>query len=481
MLGILKAIHAITHRYGRVVAAALLAQVLFVALGGATQVATVQVDALNVRSGPGKRYRVIFQLVENTQVRVVEKKGDWLKIDQNGRTGYIIDRPKYITLTSIDEQAGPSGGSKGVISRVPASDRIKDLNEEAETVQKKLEKSESELHIVVQKERSLLNEVNAAEQALDRARRQVRQARTALKAIEEKVAEIEQHYGELEKEIETGQAYASQRLVALYKLNWIGRIQLLATAGSFFDFIRRKSALEHILSEDEAVLEKLRHDQAALESLLEELNTSKAEKRASQIALNRRIETLAAEQRRRTELLKTIRSEKELKRAALQALKQAARELDSTIENLEQARTAPEDQTYAFQDLKGLLSWPVKGRIVSFYGPYRDEKTDVINFQSGINIKAERGEPIRAVSDGHTIFANWFKGFGNMLIIDHGNHYYTVYAHLEEVFKVKGDRVEKNEVIATVGDSGSLSGPGLHFEIRHHGKPVDPLDWINRG
>ena len=68
-----------------------------------------------------------------------------------------------------------------------------------------------------------------------------------------------------------------------------------------------------------------------------------------------------------------------------------------------------------------------------------------------------------------------------MLIIDHGDHYYTVYAHLEEVFKVKGDRVEQNEVIATLGNSGSMVGPALHFEVRHHGNPVDPLLWINKG
>ena len=68
-----------------------------------------------------------------------------------------------------------------------------------------------------------------------------------------------------------------------------------------------------------------------------------------------------------------------------------------------------------------------------------------------------------------------------MMIIDHGHHYYTVYAHLEEVFKVKGDRVDQGEVIATVGDSGSMEGPALHFEVRHHGKPIDPLVWIQKG
>jgi murein DD-endopeptidase MepM/ murein hydrolase activator NlpD len=134
-----------------------------------------------------------------------------------------------------------------------------------------------------------------------------------------------------------------------------------------------------------------------------------------------------------------------------------------------------------FAALKGLLMMPVKGKIVSFFGHYKDEKFKVTHFQSGINIKADRGEPIRAVYSGQTLFSSWFKGFGNMIIIDHGDHYYTVYAHLEEQFKSKGDPVEAGEVIATVGDTGSLTGAGLHFEVRHHGKPMNPLGWIKKG
>ena len=134
-----------------------------------------------------------------------------------------------------------------------------------------------------------------------------------------------------------------------------------------------------------------------------------------------------------------------------------------------------------FAALKGLLMMPVKGKIVSFFGHYKDRRFNVTQFQSGINIRADRGEPIRAVYSGQTLFSSWFKGFGNMIIIDHGDHYYTVYAHLEEQFKSKGDPVEAGEVIATVGDTGSLTGAGLHFEVRHHGKPMNPLGWIKKG
>ena len=124
---------------------------------------------------------------------------------------------------------------------------------------------------------------------------------------------------------------------------------------------------------------------------------------------------------------------------------------------------------------------PVKGKITYFFGPYTNEKFGVVNFRSGVIIKAERGEPIRAVHDGRILYASWLKGYGNMIIIDHGESYYTVYAHAEELFATKGDIIEKGEVVATVGDTGSLIEPGLHFEVRHHGKPVDPLQWINAG
>jgi septal ring factor EnvC (AmiA/AmiB activator) len=102
-----------------------------------------------------------------------------------------------------------------------------------------------------------------------------------------------------------------------------------------------------------------------------------------------------------------------------------------------------------------------------------------MNFRSGIEIQAERGEPIRSVRDGRILFASWFKGYGNMIIIDHGKNYCTVYAHAEELFKQKGDTVLAQEVIATVGDTGSTPGPGLYFEVRHHGKPMNPITWIH--
>ncbi len=212
------------------------------------------------------------------------------------------------------------------------------------------------------------------------------------------------------------------------------------------------------------------------------------------------IDLMAKKRIQRTELLAYIRSKKELKRTVVNNLKQAARSLDRKIKALakeladekkaesEQAKPeqAKSDQakpvaSKKFLDQKGLLMMPVKGKIVTRFGSYKNFTYNVTNFRSGIDIQADKGEPIRAVCDGKILFANWFKGYGNMVIIDHGDNYYTVYAHIEDMFKKKGDAVETGEVVATVGDSGSLNGPELYFEVRHHGKPIDPLKWLKTG
>jgi septal ring factor EnvC (AmiA/AmiB activator) len=442
----------------------------------ARQIGTILVSDLRMRSGPGTDYRVVGDLAEGIRVPILGRQDGWLQIEHGGLQGYILDRDDFVVVSGSEAAGSPDvqGG-------------FKDLSPSAENINEQLRQSQSDLDTITRKEKAVLDEFNTTEEALDKGRQQVRGAQAELAELNARIDEIEAQSQDLEKELRTGEAYAAKRVTALYKLNWVGKIHLLATADSFFDFVHRRSALQRILGQDEAFLDALNNDKIALESLLTQLNTKKAEKRSLELTLKDRVSRLNAQQNQRKTLLEKIRGEKTLELAALDALHQAALDLDTAVEHIEPSVRKVEPPVESkiddkpFDAYKGLLSWPVKGKILSFFGPHRNKKYAVNNFQSGINIQAERGEPIRCVADGYTIFSSWFKGFGNMMIVDHGDHYYTVYAHLEEVFKVKGDRVEKNEVIATVGDSGSMIGPALHFEVRHHGKPIDPMQWIRKG
>jgi len=289
----------------------------------------------------------------------------------------------------------------------------------------------------------------------------------------------------LANKIEQNEHYASRRIVALYKLNQVGKFNLLASTESLYDFFHRKIALEKILHQDEIILETLQKDQDALSVVHQNLVDQKEKKKALEKRLKAQIVEATQKRQRRTRLLEEIRSKKALTLAAIESLKKSADALDITFSDFKkenpEKRPYADSSPHAFTDLKGLLIMPVNGKIVEFFGSYTNTEFNLVNFRSGINIRAERGEPIVAVYKGRTLYANWFKGYGNMIIIDHGDHYYTLYAHAEELFKKKGDPVEAGEVIATVGDTGSMANPGLHFEVRYHGKPIDPTPWINQG
>ena len=435
---------------------------------------TILVPALNLRSGPGSHNPPIATLRKGARVLVLSYEGEWVRILFEDQTGFIMNREDYLR---IDE---PGTASAGDVKRseVPVTS--------TDSLSRELAMSRDKVDAFSNEETSIINALDETEKALDRARKKVARLSTELKAVELRIRELESKYREIEHRADINERYVAGRLAALYKLSWLGKFHVLASADSMFDFFWSKRAMEQILDHDASVLVQFARDKEEMQTLLAQLVEIKNGKQATTADLSNRIDTMNTEQARREALLAEIRGKKSLQLAAIESLKASARDLDRTVEafNVDSlpATSVPTMVTEKpFASLKGLLMMPVKGKIISFFGHYKDSEFKVTHFQSGINIKADRGEPIRAVHSGQTLFSSWFKGFGNMLIIDHGDHYYTVYAHLEEQFKSKGDPVEAGEVIATVGDTGSLTGSGLHFEIRHHGKPMNPLGWIKKG
>lgn len=355
----------------------------------------------------------------------------------------------------------------------------------AEEIQQRLDRATSEIRAMATTEAQILNQLDDTERLLNRIRREINATEIELSEIRTKISTRRFALRKLKEKILDRETYTAKRLTALYKLNCVGNLPFLAAADSSIDFIRRKNGLEFILANDQQELEQLQQEKKIHSRMIAQLNQQQSEKNSIESQLHQRKETLSIQLNKRVRLLSQIQRRKNLQSAAVEELKKSAGKLEETIASLSKTTSDPVPQSQRtekdFSRFKGLLNLPVKGRILYFYGRYTNKEFNVVNFRTGITIQADRGEPIRSVGKGITIFADWFRGYGNMIIIDHGNHYYTVYAYLEEIFKTKGDRVEADEVIATMGDAGSMGGAGLHFEVRHHGKPLDPMEWIRKG
>ena len=369
-----------------------------------------------------------------------------------------------------------------------AQDRSPQVNEfkkKAQDIDREIEASEAKIRKFSQKEADIISTLNQVDLALNKSRKQITSLGREIAALDEKIADTARASEELKQKIKANEQYMAKRMVALYKLNWLGKFQLMASATSLNELLQRKTAIARILAYDEKVMSQIMDNRRSLEIIRSQLHAQRDEKRRRAERYQQEIDRMAAERTKRSKLLAYVRKEMSAQQASVESLKQAALELDEKIQNLGVGVTGTATDEYfedkPFQAYKGLLKMPVKGKIVSLFGKFKNTRYDVLNFRSGIEIQTERGEPIQAVYRGKILYADWFKGYGNMIIIDHGNSYYTVYAHIEEVFKTTGDVVESGEVMATVGDTGSMTGPKLYFEVRHHGKPLDPMQWLKGG
>ena len=383
--------------------------------------------------------------------------------------------------------AGSLGEANAQSPKSGAGERaaIETLREEADALRQDIQQQESELDRVARDEDDIAGALEASGVSLQRYRRRAAALKAELAELEQNIASTTATVEDLSRRIRAGEAAMSGRLVALYKVSSLGTAQLLASADSVAEFVQRRKALGQILAQDELAREALMAQHTELEELRAHLENQQAEKRTRTGEHARQLASVGRENANREQLLAQIRSRKELQLTAIDTLRQSARALDEQIESLGRRAVSAADGGHRsakpFSDSKGLLLPPVKGKIVSLYGPFRHPQLNVQAFHSGVEIAADKGEPVQAVHSGKIIYASWFKGYGNVLIIDHGSNFYTVYAHLEDVFKSIDNAVEAGEVVATVGDSGALGTPGLYFELRHHGKPLDPKEWLKSG
>ncbi len=442
------------------------------------EIGIIIANNVNVRPAPEIDNTPFNVLKKGTKVIILEHLDGWYKVKHEGRVGYVSNQKQYIRTIFVEEneEIDITGNDSSAIDR---------YKKEAENINQKIEKGKAEVLTFTKNESNIVNSLNDIDLELDRARKRISATKSGLVVLETKITETTDASKDLVKRIKANEDYASKRLVALYKLNWLGKIHFLASAQSMYELVQRKNNMERILAYDEDILQNLLVNRAKLQQVLDTLNSQKMEKLSLEADLKKEVLIMSQERAKRQKLLEDIRNKRALELAAIESLKQAGNDLDQAIKSLSLKSDKPEQilkkLPKSFPSLKGLLNMPVNGKIISFFGQYINDKFNVVNFRSGIEIKADRGEPIRAIYDGRILYADWFKGYGNMIIIDHGNNYYSVYAHAEELFAAKGDTVEMGEVVATVGDSGSLVGPALHFEVRHHGKPVDPLEWIKEG
>jgi len=354
---------------------------------------------------------------------------------------------------------------------------------ELKTLQKKIKDKEDSIQETQKKEKRVLSELNTIEKELSRKRRDLRQYEKTLQKEKEEIEKTKRDIEKLQLEIVRQQTHLTDRVKALYKLSRTSWTKALFSSTSLTGFIKRYAYMGHIIEYNVGVITDYSNKLTLIQQHQQKLEGNE-KKLADLTGKTRSIQKrVLRHQREKTTLLTKVKSEKELHLKALEELKQASNHLQALIDKLEsgittEAPLSPRPSGERFSASKGKLVFPVKGEIITHFGEQEDPEFATVAFNKGIEIVAKMGSPIKAVLDGTVIYADWFKGYGNIIIIDHGEGYYTLSGHASELFKERGENVTAEESIGLVGDFGSLKGTNLYFEIRHHGRPLNPLNWL---
>mgnify|MGYP005844851705 FL=1 len=402
------------------------------------------------------------------------------------------------------------------------------LGESAANPASEAEQRRADLDEVKQRIRALQKEIAATEEshggataALVAAEREVSRLKRRLRQLAGERLEAERAIARLERERAEVQARIDARQTELGE--WLRRHYMYGGADGVAPFLSSRDPNQ--LARDAHYLEHLGRARLALIDVLRGDLRHKAELAAAEAARRDRLAALEAEQQARQGELQAVqetrkravaelaaqlkgqrreeaslrqdeqrlgrlidalaRAARAQQRAREQAAANASRQRSGTVKSPSQSAepvvgrvreaAAPGATSVAFDKLRGKLRFPVRGELVGRFGAPRAEGGTIWR---GVFIRAAGGEDVRAVAAGEVVYSDWLRGFGNLIIIDHGKGYLTVYGNNDALLREVGDGVAGGDPIASVGSSGGGEESGLYFEIRHEGRPVDPMQWV---
>jgi murein hydrolase activator len=338
---------------------------------------------------------------------------------------------------------------------------------------------ETAARMLAQQERSVLETLEEAEAALVAARLEWRRVEGERAAAEARLAGAREEEARAQARLESRLGELRPRLLARARMGRAGALQFFLESPSLAELVKRRYLVGRILARDAALVgearaafeagERARAERGREVEALQALAAEAEDRRAEAEARREERETLLA-------ALRTARAFHE--RAAVEAAAQA-RQLAEFVATLPPPRASLTGPG-GFAARKGRIPLPAPGPITVGFGKVVNPKFHTVTVQNGVDIAAPLGAPVRAVAPGRVVHAGWFRGYGNLVIVDHGEGYHTLVAHLGSMRTAMGEEVEAGAVLGTVGDTASLKGPYLYFEIRERGRPVDPHPWLGR-
>ena len=371
------------------------------------------------------------------------------------------------------------GATPGFAAKEPQTTVHKDPGQasaELAKLRERMGELQQQLQAARAQETGLARDVREVEQRIGKLNSSLRDTRKQLQEGERRLSELQDSYADTNAELEVERQLLARQLRAAYMLGRQEQVKLLlnqedpARMGRALTYYRylNQARLTRI-GKVETMLQELNQLQQDISNQREVLAQAEAQQTAEMVELDR-------ERTQREAILGKLQTEIRAQGGQLARLQKDEKRLEKLLKDIQRALAdlAPDGGQQSFGKLKRKLPWPVAGQLAASFGDARE----VGNLRwRGAFIAAPSGREVQAVARGRVAFADYLRGFGLLVIIDHGDNYMTLYGHNQSLFKQVGEWVASGEVIASVGDTGGMARTGVYFELRHKGKPINPSNW----
>lgn len=358
--------------------------------------------------------------------------------------------------------------------------------EDTQELRQQLEQLREEIAEIIDAQRSRESERDRVQAQLRQSEVELGSLRRQRDSLKARIAETQQQLTELERRrAHLTEAGAAQRdaiaaeVRRAYRSSGSDELKLLLSQEDPQTLARQLEIYRRILGARSALLEEYRTNLEQLQTVESTLADTRKALKHERNQLQEQQLVIAAEQAHRSGLLRNINAALNANAARLEAQQQDQARLEQLLENIEAAvATAPPPQpAQSFSSARGSMSWPVQGSLAVRFGQPRNQGK--MRWQ-GVRLRADAGSTVSAIHHGRVVYADWLRGSGLLLVLDHGEGYMSLYAHNETLLREVGDWVNAGSPISTVGASGGQSEPVLYFEIRKDGKPTNPENWCRR-
>jgi septal ring factor EnvC (AmiA/AmiB activator) len=374
------------------------------------------------------------------------------------------------------------------------SGQVSELDREIEEQKKELEQTKRDLETKRKRAQQLRGKERTAVKELKRVEDEINTTEKYLRKLTKTEANLERQLALTTEEVRRARdALSSQRnllawrLREIYKYGRTSSLEFLLSSESFAELLGRFKYLTLVARSDRKMMENFDENKKKLETSEAKLKRQLSDITELRKEQEKEKKNLVALRKKRQTALSQVQNERESYEEAAKELERTAAATAKLLEELERRRKeelakrlpTPEWMAYSeFEKNRGILSWPVSGPVASKFGNNTHPRFGTTTFNPGVDISAPYGAEIRAVAKGRVDYASWLAGLGNCIILNHGGGYYTLYAHAAEVMVGVGVEVSPGQVIARVGDSDSVKGTCLHFEVRKGKQALNPQEWL---